>query len=156
MVTTSSITETLIHRMNLEGILAIGGKPGLYSLVAQSRGGVIVEHLTEKKRLSIGAQAQVSALQDIAIFTWDDEIPLKEVFESMMKKHGNDAAISPKSSAKELESYFAEVLPEYDTERVYPSDIKKVISWFNTLHGTGHLTMPEPETEEEKKEEKES
>lgn len=156
MVTTSPITETLIHRMNLEGILAIGGKPGLYSLVAQSRGGVIVEHLTEKKRLSIGAQAQVSALQDIAIFTWDDEKPLREVFEAMMEKHGDDKAISPKSSARELETYFTEILPDYDTDRVYPSDIKKVVSWFNTLHETGHLTMPAPEGEEAQEEEKES
>lgn len=139
--------------MNLEGILAIGGKPGLYQLVAQSRGGVIVEHLTEKKRLSIGGQAQVSALEDIAIFTFDEEKPLKEIFASMMEKHGEEKAISPKSSSRELEAYFAEILPDYDTDRVYPSDIKKVVSWFNLLHETGHLTAEAP-AKEEKAEEK--
>lgn len=139
--------------MNLEGILAIGGKPGLYQLVAQSRGGVIVEHLTEKKRLSIGGQAQVSALEDIAIFTFEEEKPLKEIFASMMEKHGEEKAISPKSSARELEAYFAEILPDYDTDRVYPSDIKKVVSWFNLLHETGHLTAEAP-AKEEKTEEK--
>ncbi len=141
--------------MNLEGILAIGGKPGLYQLVAQSRGGVIVEHLTDKKRLSIGAQAQVSALQDIAIFTWDEEKPLAEVFAAMQEKHGEEKSISPKSSARELEAYFAEILPDYDTDRVYPSDIKKVISWFNMLHETGHLTMEAPVAEEAAAETKE-
>lgn len=135
--------------MNLEGVLAIGGKPGLYQLVAQSRGGVIVEHLTDKKRLSIGAQAQVSALEDIAIFTMDDEKPLKEIFEAMLEKHGEEKALSPKSSARELEAYFAEILPEYDTDRVYPSDIKKVLSWYNILHQTGHLTAEAPEAEAE-------
>lgn len=139
--------------MNLEGILAIGGKPGLYQLVAQSRGGVIVEHLTEKKRLSIGGQAQVSALEDIAIFTFEEEKPLTEIFASMMEKHGEEKAISPKSSARELEAYFAEILPDYDTDRVYPSDIKKVVSWFNLLHETGHLTAEAP-AKEEKTEEK--
>ncbi len=134
--------------MNLEGILAIGGKPGLYELVAQSRGGVIVQHLTEGKRLSIGAQAQVSALQDIAVYTWDEEKPLKEIFELMMEKHDNGKSISPKSSSRELEDYFSEILPDYDTDRVYPSDIKKVVSWYNTLCETGHLTA-EPEAKEE-------
>lgn len=134
--------------MNLEGVLAIGGKPGLYQLVAQSRGGVIVEHLTDKKRLSIGAQAQVSALSDIAIFTYDDEKPLSEIFSTMLEKHGEEKAISPKSSAKELSAYFEEILPDYDTDRVYPSDIKKVLSWYNLLHQTGHLTADAPEATE--------
>lgn len=142
--------------MNLEGVLAIGGKPGLYQLVAQSRGGVIVEHLTDKKRLSIGAQAQVSALEDIAIFTLDDEIPLKEIFASMMEKHNGEKAISHKSSSRELEEYFLEVLPEYDTDRVYASDIKKVVSWYNMLVDTGHLTAEAPaDDKEEKNDEKE-
>lgn len=139
--------------MNLEGILAIGGKPGLYELKAQSRGGVIVEHLTNKKRLSVTGQAQVSALEDIAIFTWDEEKPLKDIFETMLEKHENGASISPKSSARELEAYFLEVLPDYDTDRVYPSDIKKVISWYNMLQETGHLLAPEKETQEEAAEE---
>lgn len=140
--------------MNLEGVLAIGGKPGLYQLVAQSRGGVIVEHLTDKKRLSIGAQAQVSALEDIAIFTFSDEKPLKEVFEVMMEKHNGEKSISPKSSARELESYFGEILEDYDTDRVYPSDIKKVISWYNMLCETGHLTAEAPKEEGASVEEK--
>ncbi|NVK27137.1 MAG: DUF5606 domain-containing protein [Flavobacteriia bacterium] len=140
--------------MNLEGILAIGGKPGLYNLVAQSRGGVIVEHLTTNKRLSIGAQAQVSALQDIAIFTWDEEKPLAEIFQAMMDKHEGEKSISPKSSNRELEEYFLEILPDYDTDRVYPSDIKKVVSWYNMLHETGHLTMEAPEEEAKEEETK--
>lgn len=143
-----------LYYMNLEGVLAIGGKPGLYQLVAQSRGGVIVEHLTDKKRLSIGAQTQVSALSDIAIFTFDDEIPLSDVFAKMMEKHGEEKAISPKSSARELEAYFLEILPDYDTDRVYSSDIKKVLSWFNMLHETGHLAAEAPaEAAEESTEE---
>ncbi len=134
--------------MNLEGILAIGGKPGLYKLVAQSRSGVIVEHLTEGKRLSIGAQAQVSALQDIALYTWDEEKPLREIFEVMLEKHEGGKCLSPKSSARELETYFSEVLPDYDTDRVYPSDIKKVLSWYNALLDTGLLTAESEESSE--------
>lgn len=141
--------------MELKDILTIGGKPGLYKLIARSRGGVVVEHLTEGKRLSVSARAQVSALEEIAIFTMDDERPLKEVFQVIFEKENGGETISHKSSARELEAYFKEVVPNYDDGRVYTSDIKKVIAWYNTLLKTGHITAEEqkakPEAVSEKK-----
>ena len=147
--------------INLEGILSIAGKPGLYKLVAQSRNGVIVESLMDGKRMPISTAQNISALSDIAIYTHTEEKPLHEIFSVLKEKEGGVTPVKHKESGAKLEAYFAEVLPEYDADRVYPSDIKKVIQWYNTLVEKGLLVEVEeepedaPEVKESSKEEEE-
>ena len=120
--------------MSLEKVLSISGKPGLYKLVTQTRGGFVAESLLDKKRLSVGIQQNVSILSDIAIYTLTEEVPLAEVFKKIKtKENGKPASVKPKDGKLKLEEYFFDVLPEYDEDRVYASDIKKVIQWYNLL-----------------------
>ncbi len=120
--------------MSLEKVLAITGKPGLYKLVAQTRGGFVAESLIDKKRLSVNIQQNVSVLSEIAIYTLTEEVPLKEVLKSIRKKeNGEQTVIKANDSKDKLEEYFFEILPEYDEDRVYVSDIKKIIQWYNLL-----------------------
>ena len=111
----------------------MAGKPGLFKLIAQNKGGVVVESLLDGKRTSIPATANVSSLGDIAIYTYEEEVPLREVFKAMAAVTDGKEAWSHKSSKNELEDFFGEVLPKFDQERVYASDIKKVVQWFNIL-----------------------
>ncbi len=142
--------------MNLKDILAISGYPGLFKLVSQAKNGIIVESLIDKKRFPAYASAKISALEDVAIFTHDGETPLKEVFLKIYEKEQGGPTLNHKSSTvNELKSYFLGILPEYDTEKVYVSDIKKVFMWYNTLHQMNMLNLPEDEKDEkEKKDEK--
>ncbi len=117
--------------MSLEKIVAISGKPGLYEIVSQTKGGLIVQSLIDKKRLPVNAMHNVSVLNDIAIYTYADEVPLRTIFKSIAKKEGE--MISHKESNDTLISFFKEVLPNFDEERVYPSNIKKVVQWYNIL-----------------------
>jgi len=120
--------------MSLEKVLAITGKPGLYKLIAQTRGGFVAESLLDKKRLSVNARQNVSVLSEIAIYTLSEEVPLKKVFSIIKEKeNGKPASVAPKDSKDKLEEYFFGILPEYDEDRVYVSDIKKVIQWYNIL-----------------------
>ncbi|WNH07586.1 DUF5606 domain-containing protein [Thalassobellus suaedae] len=120
--------------MSLDKILAIGGKPGLYKLVTQTRGGFVAESLMDKKRISIGVRQNVSVLSEIAIYTLTEEVPLKQIFETIMKKeNGEQTSVKPKDSKDKLEEYFFDILPDYDEDRVYVSDIKKVVQWYNLL-----------------------
>lgn len=119
--------------MSLEKIIAVTGKPGLYEIIAQSKGGIIVESLIDKKRFPINAMHNVSVLENIAIYTYEDEMPLKLIFKTMFEKEEGKACISHKESNKVLTAYFLEILPNYDDERVYPSNIKKVLNWYNML-----------------------
>lgn len=135
--------------MNLEGILSIAGKPGLYKLVTQSRGGIIVESLIDNKRFPVSQANNVSALKDIAIYTYDEEVPLTDVYLKIAEKEENGAAISHKASAKELSDYLESVLPEFDKDRVYHSDLKKLFQWYNILQSQG-LIDQEIEGEEAK------
>lgn len=122
----------------LKKILSISGKPGLYELVSQGKNMLIVESLTEKKRMPAYAHEKIISLADIAIFTEENEVPLKNVFNSIKtKEDGKAASVSPKSEAADLREYFASVLPNFDRNRVYPSDIKKVITWYNLLVAAG-------------------
>jgi hypothetical protein len=111
----------------------VAGKPGLCKLIAQNKGGVVVESLLDGKRTSIPATANVSSLGDIAIYTYEEEVPLREVFKAMAAVTEGKEALSHKSGKDELEDFFGEVLPKFDQERVYASDIKKVVQWFNIL-----------------------
>ena len=134
--------------MSLEKILAISGKPGLYKLITQTRGGFVAESLIDKKRLSVRIQQNVSLLSEIAIYTLTEEVPLKQVFENIkQKENGAKTSVSAKNSKDELEEYFFDVLPDYDEDRVYASDIKKVIQWYNLLHEHDMLDSLVPETE---------
>lgn len=133
--------------MDLKGILAISGHPGLYKLISQAKNSIIVESLTEKTRMPAYASTKISALDDIAIYTDNEEVPLKEVFKSIFDKENGKEAISHKASNEEIKSYFEEVLPTYDKDRVYVSDMKKIINWYNILHQVDLLITKEEQTE---------
>ncbi|WP_312764613.1 DUF5606 domain-containing protein [Epilithonimonas sp.] len=126
--------------MQLEKIISISGKPGLFKLVSQLKNGFIVEDITTKKKASISNSSQVSLLDNIAMFTFDKEVPLFEVFENIAKKYDYKPTINHKSSSEELRTFMAESLPNYDVERVYESDIKKLAQWYNLLQKAGYIT----------------
>lgn len=120
--------------MGLDKILAISGKPGLYELTAQTRGGFIAKSLLDGKKIAVNMRHNVSILSEIAIYTYTEEIPLGDVFQKISEKENEGRTnISSKSSKKELEAYFSEILPDYDEDRVYASDMKKIIQWYNIL-----------------------
>jgi hypothetical protein len=142
--------------MVLKDLMAISGNPGLYKFIAQGKNAVIVENLETGKRTSAHAAAKISSLEDIAVFTETEEVPLSEVFDRIYEKEEGSETINHKSPPEELTSYFAGLLPEYDRERVYLSDIKKIIQWYNILHSLDMLQKEEEEKEgKEVKEEKE-
>jgi hypothetical protein len=138
--------------MILKDILSISGEPGLFKFIAQGKNAIIVEHLETKKRTSAYGSAKVSSLEDIAIFTQGEDIPLGKVFDLIFEKENGGAAIDPKSDPSKLKSWFEGVLPEYDKDKVYASDIKKLAAWYNILHKQGLLIKEEPEKTEEKTE----
>jgi len=120
--------------MSLEKILSITGKPGLYRLIAQTRGGFIAESLLDKKKITVNARQNVSILSEIAIYTLKEEVPLKKVLNTIKEKeNGQPTAVTAKDSNDKLEEYFFNILPDYDEDRVYVSDIKKIVQWYNLL-----------------------
>lgn len=135
--------------MNLKDIIAISGEPGLFKFIAQGKNAIIVEHVETKKRSSAYSSAKVSSLEDISIFTDDEDMPLGKVFDLIYEKENGGHSIDPKSDPSALRKYFEEVLPQYAKDRVYPSDIKKVISWYNLLQSKDMLVKEEPKEEEE-------
>uniref|UniRef100_UPI003216D362 DUF5606 family protein n=1 Tax=uncultured Draconibacterium sp. TaxID=1573823 RepID=UPI003216D362 len=139
----------------LKGILAISGQSGLFKMVAESKNSIIVESLDTQKRIPVYSSAKVSALEDIAIYTNEGDVPLKDIFKSISDKEEGGAAISPKSSGNELKAYFEEVVPEFDKDRVYVSDIKKVLLWYNTLQEKDMLDFSEPEEDTDEKKDSE-
>lgn len=140
--------------MSLEKVLSIAGKPGLYKMIAQTRGGFVAESLLDGKKMSVGIHHNVSILSEIAIYTLTEEKPLREVLNLIKEKEsGQQSAVSHKDSKDKLEEYFFEILPDYDEERVYVSDIKKIIQWYNLLQKNDLLDFeakPESELESEK------
>ncbi len=135
--------------MSLEKILSISGKPGLYELKSQTRTGFLAESLLDGKKISVSGRHNVSLLSEIAIYTLTEEVPLKNVFIKISEKENGGPAINHKSSKDELEEYFFEVLPDYDEDRVYASDIKKVVQWYNLLQKNGISQFTEEDTSEE-------
>lgn len=133
----------------LKGILAISGQSGLFKMVAESKNNIIVESLDTQKRIPVYSTAKVSALEDIAIYTETGDMPLKEVFKNISDKEDGGAAISHKSSANEIKAYFGEVVPEFDRDRVYVSDMKKVLQWYNAVQEKDMLDFSEEEEEQE-------
>lgn len=138
--------------MELKDIVAINGKPGLYEIKAQSKGGIIVESLIDSKRFPITVTHNISALNEIAIYTYEEEIPLRIVLKTIGEKESGKEAINPKESGKVLTSYFREILPNFDEERVYTSNIKKVLQWYNLLASKNFDFTSIKEEEEEIKE----
>lgn len=136
--------------MSLDKILSIAGKPGLFRLVTQTRSGFVAESLADGRKISVGMTGNVSVLSEIAIYTLDEELPLREVFARIRKKEdGGKTSINHKAGKLELEEYFFEVLPNYDEDRVYPSDIRKVIQWYNLLLDNGYDDFSAPDDTEE-------
>ena len=136
-------------------ILAISGKPGLYKLVTRGKNNLIVEALdATHRRMPAFASERITSLNDIAMFTENDDIPLTDVLENMkVLENSQKASVdAKKASTKELQDYFTKVLPEWDRDRVHASDIKKLISWYNILIEAGITDFKDAE-EEEKSEE---
>ena len=119
--------------MALKDILVISGQSGLFKYVSQGRNSVIVENLIDHKRTTIPATAKISMLEDIAVFTEKEDVALREVLLKIQAKENGGASIPHKSPDAELKKYFTEVLPEYDKDRVYVSDIRKIVQWYNLL-----------------------
>lgn len=140
--------------MNLKDIMAISGQSGLFKFIAQGRNGVIIEGLIDKKRQNASATSRISALEDIAVYTEEKEVPLAEVFRLIYKKENGEPVVFPKNTDDQVKKYFSEVLPDYDRDRVYVSDMKKVINWYNLLQGQNlvDLVVEEKKDEENKEE----
>jgi hypothetical protein len=122
--------------MGLDKIIAITGKPGLFKVLNQSKNGFVIESLTDGKRTTLIGNQNVSTLKDIAIYTYEEEFPLGLIFKSMFEKEGGKTSISNDAKDQELMAYFEEIVPNFDKERVYPSNVKKVIKWYNQLVDT--------------------
>ncbi len=123
--------------MSLEKVLSIAGKPGLYKLKSQTRAGFLAESLLDGKTINVSGRHNVSLLSEIAIYTLTEEVPLREVFKKIFEKEEGKETISHKASKEELEEFFFGVMPDYDEDRVYSSDIKKVVQWYNMLVKNG-------------------
>ena len=132
----------------LKGILAIAGQPGLFKLVSNTKSGFIVESLIDKKRTPAHATSKISALEDIAIFTEEGDVQLQEVIKNIKEKENGGQAISHKASGNDLKAYMRAVLPNYDEDRVYVSDMKKVFQWYNILQENDMLNEVLVEKEE--------
>ncbi len=139
--------------MNLEKILAISGKPGLYALKVQTRSGFVAESLLDGKKITVGLRSNVSLLSEISMYTNTEEKPLAEVMRNIAIKEDNGPALSHKEDNGKLVAYFKEVLPDYDADRVYPSDIKKVLNWYNMLQAKGLVSKEAPVKETAKSQE---
>ncbi|NQX81071.1 MAG: DUF5606 domain-containing protein [Flavobacteriaceae bacterium] len=136
--------------MGLSKIIAISGKPGLFAIVSQSAKGIIVESLIDNKKISITNTQNVSVLNDIAMYTYSEEVPLREIFLNIFKKEEGKETINHKESNKVLLEFLETVLPEFDKDRVYASNVKKLVSWYNMLvsYKFDFETLKEVEQEE--------
>lgn len=118
----------------LKTILSVSGKPGLYQLISSGKNMVIVESLVDGKKIPIHARDKVVSLGDISIYTETDDAPLKDILINIKQKEdGKKASITTGAKPEELKKYFLEILPDFDRDRVYPTDIKKIIGWYNIL-----------------------
>ena len=133
---------------NLDKILTITGRPGLFKMVAQTRKGVIAVSLSDQKKIITNIRHQVNVLSEIRVFGLKDEMPIGDIFERIYQlEKGQPARLKPKASKEELESYFFEVFQDYDKDRVYGSDIKKIIQWYNLLLDSNELKFELPKGE---------
>jgi len=140
--------------MVLKDIMAISGQPGLFKFIAQGKNAIIVEHLETKRRGSAFNTARVSSLDEITVYTRKEDVPLRKVFDLIFEKENGGPAIDFRSDPEKLKSYLGEVVPDYDREKVYNSDIRKILQWYNILQGLNLLVKEEPESKEKPEEEK--
>ena len=141
--------------MELEGIINVSGKSGLFRVISKTSTTVIIESLIDKKRTVIYSNNQANLLEEIGIYTYNDTIPLNEIFTTIAKKTKCGPCINHKSSKDELMNYFRDILPEYDEDRVYISDIKKVIQWYNIMQSVNLIKISKKKTKKETKKETE-
>ena len=127
--------------MSIQKILAISGKPGLFELKLQTRTGFVAESLLDGKKITVGMRSNVSLLSEIAVYTYSEEVRLSEVFKAIATKENDGQALSHKEDEAKIRDYFREVLPEFDEDRVYTSDIKKVLNWYNLLQPKGFVSV---------------
>lgn len=133
--------------MNVDKILAIAGKPGLFELKIQTRSGFLAESLLDGKKITVGMRSNVSLLSEISMYTYSEEKPLVEILRAIAIKENEGPAISHKEDNTKLVAYFKEILPDYDEDRVYASDIKKLLNWYNILQAKGLVSKEEPKVE---------
>ena len=133
--------------MNVDKILAISGKPGLFELKIQTRSGFVAESMIDGKRITVSMRSNVSLLSEISMYTYTQEKPLVEILRAIAIKENEGPAISHKEDNSKLLAYFKQIVPDYDEERVYPSDIKKVLNWYNMLQEKGLVSKDEPKIE---------
>lgn len=133
--------------MNLEKILAISGMPGLYELKMQTRTGFVAESLLDGKKITVGLRSNVSLLSEISMYTYSEEKPLAEIMRAIAQKENLGKAISHKEDTAKLQAYFKEIVPDYDEDRVYASDIKKLLNWYNILQEKGLVSIEEDKIE---------
>jgi len=131
--------------MNVEKILAIAGKPGLFELKIQTRSGFLAESLLDGKKITVDLRSNVSLLSEISMYTYSAEKPLVDIIRAIaIKENEGPTSVSHKEDNAKLIAYFQEILPEYDADRVYASDIKKVLNWYNILQTKGMVSKEEP------------
>ena len=131
--------------MNVEKILSITGKPGLFELKIQTRSGFLVESLLDGKKITVGLRSNVSLLSEISMYTYTEEKPLVDILRAIaIKENEGPTSVSHKEDNAKLVSYFLEILPDYDADRVYASDIKKLLNWYNILQAKGMVSKEEP------------
>ncbi len=134
--------------MNVEKILAIAGKPGLFELKLQTRSGFLAESLLDGKKITVGLSSNVSLLSEISMYTYTEEKPLVEIMRAIaIKEDEGPTSVSHKEDNAKLIAYFQEILPDYDADRVYASDIKKVLNWYNILQAKGMVSKEESKVE---------
>jgi hypothetical protein len=131
-------------KTELEKILSVSGKPGIFMLITGGRSTIIVESLIDGKRLPVHPTQKVSALNDITMFTYEEDVPLREIFLKAKEAFAGGPAPDPKSESKVLRDAMKKILPDYDAERVYDSDIRKLLTWYNILQAKDMLDFSEP------------
>lgn len=134
-----------MEKTDLKTILAVSGEHGLFKYVAQAKAGMIVEHLETKRRTTFGANARVTSLGDISIYTNEAELSLKEVFRKLAEELKGGEAVSPKSKPEQIKALFDKAVPDYDGDRFYVSHMKKVVEWYNTLRQFASLEFVDEE-----------
>ena len=137
--------------MDLQGIIAISGKPGLFKVIAQGKNNVIVESLLDGRRFPAFASDRISALDDICIYTYEEDVPLGEVYQKLAEKENFGKTISHKESSAKLRENLVAFLPDYDEDRVYDNDIKKLFQWYNLLVDKDIIKKEEEKKETKKK-----
>lgn len=142
--------------MELSKILSISGRAGLFNVISQAKNAVIVESLIDKKRFPVFGHEKMSSLEEISVFSTGEDMPLKDIFKKMKAHLKDKETVDPKSDNKVLQEFFLEIVPEFDQERVYTSDIRKILTWYNLLLSNELLDFSEEEEKTSEDEEKSS